>query len=31
MPRTAGQTINKLDMVNLNIVYRYTLRPMQKM
>jgi len=31
MPLTAGQTINKLDMVNLNIVYRYTLRPMQKM
>lgn len=31
MPLTAGQTINKVDMVNLNIVYRYTLLPMKKM
>ena len=27
-PLTAGQTINKVDMVNLNIVYRYTFMPL---
>jgi len=27
-PLTAGQSINKVDMVNLNIVYRYTFMPL---